>query len=184
MSVTRRRLLANSWRTLLAIGAGWLAGRAFGTAPRHRLRWQIDPRKCTQCGRCATACVVQPSAVKCVHAYAMCGYCKLCFGYFAPDAPRLDESAENQTCPTDAIRRTFVEDPYFEYTIDEERCIGCGRCVKGCAAFGNGSLYLQVLHDRCVNCHECAIAIACPAHAFVRVPEDAPYLPKDQIGRA
>jgi len=51
--------------------------------------------------------------------------------------------------PDGAIKRAYVEDPYFEYTIDERLCIGCGKCVKGCNAFGNGSLQLQVRHDRC-----------------------------------
>jgi len=40
----------------------------------------------------------------------------------------------------------------------------------------NGSLYLQVRHDVCVNCNECAIAVACPAQAFVRVPASSPNL--------
>jgi electron transport complex protein RnfB len=143
--------------------------------------WQIDPAQCTQCGQCATKCVLNPSAVKCVHTFAMCGYCKLCFGYFQPGANALTADAENQLCPTGAINRAFFEDPYYEYTIDEALCIGCGKCVKGCGAFGNGSLFLQVRHDRCVNCNECAIARACPADAFRRVPAAQPYLLK---GRA
>ena len=142
--------------------------------------WQLDPNKCVQCGRCQTECVLNPSAVKCVHAYALCGYCKLCFGYFRPDAPELSTGAENQMCPTGAIKRTFVEDPYFEYRIDEALCVACGKCVKGCNAFGNGSLFLQVRHDRCLNCNECSIARACPADAYRRVPADQPYLFKGQ----
>jgi electron transport complex protein RnfB len=106
----------------------------------------------------------------------MCGYCKLCFGFFLPGAASLTSAAENQVCPTAAIKRQFIETPYFEYTIDEPLCIGCGRCVKGCGAFGNGSLVLQVRHDRCVNCNECAIARNCPADAFSRVPAEEPYL--------
>ena len=129
-------------------------------------------------GRCADHCVVTPSAVKCVHAYALCGYCDLCGGYLKPDANALSTAAENQLCPTAAIKRTFVEDPYFEYEIDEELCIGCGKCVKGCTAFGNGSLHLQVRHDICVNCNECSIARVCPADAFQRVPASTPYLIK------
>lgn len=140
--------------------------------------WQLDPKKCVQCGRCATACVMSPSAVKCVHAYAICGYCDLCSGYFIEKATKLDTAAENQLRPTSAIKRTFIEDPYFEYTIIELRCIGCGKCVKGCAAFGNGSLYLQVRHDRCKNCNICAIAEVCPAQAFKRVPVSEPYMLK------
>jgi electron transport complex protein RnfB len=42
----------------------------------------------------------------------------------------------------------------------------------------NGSLYLQVMHDRCVNCNECSISVACPTDAFSRVPVETPYLMK------
>jgi electron transport complex protein RnfB len=153
-----------------------------GPAPRRigpdGMVWQLDPQLCIQCGRCATHCVLSPSAVKCVHAFSMCGYCNLCFGYFRPGAPALNKAAENQLCPTGAIRRKFVEDPYFEYTIDKALCVGCGKCVKGCNTFGNGSLFLQVQHDRCLNCNECAIAVACPAQAYSRVPASRPYILK------
>jgi electron transport complex protein RnfB len=121
---------------------------------------------------------LNPSAVKCVQEYALCGYCRLCFGYHEPGATQLDTAAENQLCPTGAIQRTFVEDPYFEYNIEESLCIGCAICVRGCTVFGNGSFYLQVRHDRCVNCNECAIARSCPSGAFRRVPADQPYLLK------
>ena len=170
---------------LLRAGAG-AAVAAFAVKASRGLTsgrtvWQIDPRKCIQCGRCETACVLHPSAVKCVHGYAMCGYCKLCFGYFKSDAAHLDEAAENQICPTGAIARTFIEDPYFEYRIDEGLCTGCGLCVKGCTHFGNGSLYLQVRHDRCVNCNACRIAEVCPAQAIIRVPAERPYLLKEHL---
>lgn len=142
--------------------------------------WQLDPNKCVQCGRCATTCVLSPSAVKCIHCFALCGYCKLCFGYFQPGASALTSDAENQICPTGAIRRRLVEEPYYEYTIDESLCIGCSLCVKGCTTFGNGSLCLQVSHDRCANCNECSIARQCPAQAFSRVPANRPYMLKGQ----
>jgi len=140
--------------------------------------WQLDPAKCIQCGRCAINCVLTPSAVKCTHVYAMCGYCDLCGGYFKPGTTTLNTGAENQLCPTNALKRSFIEEPFFEYTIDEELCIGCGKCVKGCGAFGNGSLQLQVRHDRCVNCNHCSIARSCPTEAFSRVPADKAYLLK------
>ncbi len=92
----------------------------------------------------------------------------------------INTGAENQHCPTGAIKRAFVEDPYYEYTIDEELCIGCAVCVKGCAAFGNGSLFLQVRHDRCLNCNECSIAKGCPSQAYTRVPASQPYLLKNR----
>jgi electron transport complex protein RnfB len=177
--MSRRNLMAWVLRGAVAAvvtGLAVRAARRSGT-PR-RMVWQIDPYKCTQCGRCATTCVLQPSAVKCTHAFIKCGYCKLCFGYFQPDSAGLNEAAENQICPTGAIRRTFVEGPYFEYTIDEQRCIGCALCVKGCGTFGNGSLFLQVRHDRCVSCNTCRIAAACPSGAISRVPAETPYMLK------
>jgi len=178
--LTRRGFLTAVGRggALMAVGAagGALALRAAG----GETVWQIDPFKCTQCRRCQTECVLDPSAVKCVHDFSMCGYCRFCFGFFLTDPVALDEGAENQACPTGAIQRTFVEDPYYQYTIDRELCIGCAECVKGCNQFGNGSLYMQVLHDRCLNCSECAIAAACPADAFVRLPAERPYFIKHQ----
>ena len=175
----RFRDAARAALLLLILGiAGVLAGR--GTP--DDMVWQLDPAKCIQCGRCATACVLGPSAVKCVHAYDLCGYCDLCAGYCQPNPSKLDTAAENRLCPTGAIVRTFVEDPYFEYTIDESLCVGCGKCVKGCGAFGNGSLFLQVRHDRCVNCNDCSIARTCPADAFRRVPAATAYRLKGRGG--
>jgi len=142
--------------------------------------WQIDPNKCTQCGKCSTSCVLEPSAVKCVHSFDICGYCDLCSGYFIPKAPELHTGAEYRLCPTGAIKRKFIEDPYFEYTIDESLCIGCGKCVAGCGAFGNGSLYLQIRHDRCKNCNECSIAKVCPSDAVIRIDAKKGYLFKGE----
>ncbi len=159
--------------SVVATGAMALTRRSGG----EEYVWQIDPFKCTQCGRCATECVMAESAVKCVHAYDLCGYCDLCGGYFKPGA-KLQTGAENQLCPTAAIQRKFIEEPYFEYIIDEPLCIGCAKCVKGCSAFGNGSLHLQIRHDRCKNCNQCAIATACPSKAISRVPANKPYIIK------
>lgn len=174
--VHRRQFIKAGLHTTAALAIGGLAGITLSKSSPANLVWQIDPDKCIQCERCATNCVLSPSAVKCVHQYAMCGYCDLCGGYHRPGVKNLDTAAESQQCPAGAIKRTFIEEPYFQYTIDEELCIGCAKCVKGCDSFGNGSLFLQVRHDRCVNCNECAIAKSCPADAFVRVPADKPYL--------
>jgi len=167
-----------------AVGAA-VAGIAAAAAKRAKAEdyvWQIDPHKCTQCGLCATECVLNPSAVKCVHAYELCWYCDLCGGYHQSYTRETDTAAEHQLCPTSAISRTYIENPFYKYDIDEEKCIGCGLCVKGCGAFGNGSLFLQVRHDRCTNCNECAIARACPSGAFVRVPVSEPYILKKGKG--
>jgi len=131
--------------------------------------WQIDPQKCTFCGRCEIGCVLPTSAVKCVHAVKVCGYCDLCGGYYRTNVKELNTAAENLMCPTGAIQRKFVEEPYFEYTVDENLCNACGKCAKGCNSFGNGSLYLQIKQDLCKVCNECHIATVCPAGAIKRV---------------
>jgi electron transport complex protein RnfB len=163
-------------RTAAAVALGGLGGLLVSRRSSGRTVWQIDTASCVQCERCATECVLAPSAIKCVHAFDVCGYCDLCGGYLRQGAREQSTAAEVRLCPTGALLRRFVEEPYFEYTVHEELCIGCGRCVKGCAAFGNGSLYLQVRHDRCLGCNECSVAAACPADAFRRVDADSPYL--------
>ena len=177
--INRREFIKTGVGGACLAGLGGLAWLGSGSKAKPQTVWQIDPQVCVSCGNCANYCVLEVSAVKCVHAFAICGYCNLCSGFLAPEPPALDSGAENELCPTGAIKRSFVEDPYYEYTIEESLCIGCGKCVKGCTAFGNGSLFLQVRHDRCLNCNECAIAAACPSGAFKRVPAEHPYLLKD-----
>ena len=176
----RRGFIGDGIRVCGAITAGALTGFLAGRKSRGgEMRWQLDPDKCVACGNCATYCVLDESAVKCVQCFDMCGYCNRCTGYYTLDGlDSRDTAAEDLLCPTEAVIRTFVEGKagqnFYEYTIDAEACIGCAMCVKGCALM-NGSLYLQVMHDRCVNCNECAIAVACPSDAFVQVPSDKPY---------
>ena len=171
----RREFINSSMRLSALVAVGGLAGLTLRNAKAEETVWQIDPFECTQCGRCADECVLPISAVKCIHAYDLCGYCDLCGGYFKPGVKELDTGAENQLCPTAAIQRKYIEEPYFEYIIDEKLCIGCAKCVAGCTSFGNGSLHLQIRHDICVNCNECAISRVCPSDAIHRVPASVPY---------
>ncbi len=138
--------------------------------------WQLDPAKCTQCGRCSTHCVLNPSAIKCVNQFNICGYCDLCFGYLQPGSRNEDTGAEDQLCPTAAIGRKYIEAPYYEYLIDDDSCIGCAKCVEACLVFGNRSFYLQVKQDICINCNECSIAKACPSDAYSEEPASEPYI--------
>jgi electron transport complex protein RnfB len=178
----RRGFVGDGLRVLGAIAIGGTAAAVASRKGRHDdLVWQIDPDECMACGNCATYCVLDESAVKAVQFYPMCAMCDPCPGYFDLGHFERSTAAENQLCPTGAIERRFIADqagaPRYEYFIDEPLCIGCGKCVKGCAMM-NGSLYLQVRHDRCVHCNQCAIAVACPTQAFRRVPADEPYLLK------
>lgn len=178
----RRKFLADGARVAGAVLFGAAAGfAAVRRAGEETLVWQLDPDECMACGNCATHCVLDISAVKAVQFYPLCAMCDVCTGYFDPSHVHRDTGAENQLCPTGAVLRTFIVEeggvPRFEYPIDEPRCIGCGKCVEGCAMM-NGSLYLQVRHDRCVHCNQCSIALACPTQAFRRVPASDPYLLK------
>jgi len=174
----RRNFIRGCARYSLGIALAGVTGYSLTNTTSKKWVWQLDPFKCTSCGRCATHCVLNPSAVKCIHAYALCGYCDLCGDYLKPGHAARNTAAENQLCPTAAIERKYIEEPYYEYKINEELCIGCAKCVAGCSAFGNGSLHLQIRHNICVNCNECAIARVCPSDAFRRVPSDEPYLIK------
>jgi len=178
---TRRKFLKTSAR--LFAGGSILALFGFSyhksVAKGAEYFWQIDPQKCTFCGRCETDCVLHVSAVKCVHAIRVCGYCDLCGGYYRTNVKELNTAAENLMCPTGAINRSFVEEPYFEYSINENLCNGCGKCAKGCNSFGNGSLYLQIKQELCKGCNECRISKSCPAGAIQRVSVAMAYELKD-----
>jgi len=183
-TTTRRGLLKKGGLAAGLAAVGGVTAAAGLRGRRDGYVWQIDPDVCIQCQNCATECVLEPSAVKCVHNTALCGYCDLCFGYFAPgfepETGVEQPGAESQLCPVGAIGRKWIEGPHYEYSIDSDLCIGCAKCVVGCTNFGNGSLFLQVMHDRCLNCNECSIAASCPSGAVRRVPADRPYLLKGE----
>jgi electron transport complex protein RnfB len=178
---SRRDFIKNTGRIVLSASVVSLPFILSKKADSKGFVWQIDPYKCTSCEQCKTSCVLTPSAVKCTNAFPMCGYCDFCPGYLRQGAKTYDTAAENQLCPVGAIKRKFIEEPYFEYTVDEDLCDGCSKCVKGCYNFGNGSLYLQIMHNLCVNCNQCRISSKCPSDAISRVPADEPYIRKELI---
>ena len=176
---TRRQFVDRSVRMIGFAGIGSAAGLLARRASGHAV-YQVDPFKCTACDLCRTSCVLSLSAVKAVNDFDKCGYCMLCPAYY--DVTSLPDEKGIPTglvCPQDALKRRVVgrvdlDDPnnnYYEYIVDETRCDGCGKCVKACKPpAGNGSLRLEIRFTRCVECNECAIQIACPDHAIVRLP--------------
>ena len=176
---SRRQFMDRSLRVLGLIGIGGAAGLLARRSARGMV-FQVDPSRCVACDLCRTSCVLSQSAVKAVNHFTECGYCQLCPAYFdvtsQPDEKGLPTG---KTCPQDALKRRVVgkidvDDPnnnYYEYTIDESLCDGCGKCVKACKPpAGNGSLHLEVRYSRCYECDACAIARVCPEGAIVRIP--------------
>lgn len=175
----RREFVDRSLRILALAGVGG-AAVVLGKRAASNSVYQVDPAKCAACDLCRTSCVLSHSAVKAVNIFDKCGYCQLCPAYFdVTSQPDENGLPTGKVCPQDAIKRRVVgvvdeEDPnnnYYEYTIDETLCDGCGKCVKACKPpAGNGALRLEIRYDRCLECDSCSIQIVCPENAIVRVP--------------
>jgi electron transport complex protein RnfB len=176
---SRREFIDRSLRVVGIVGIAGATGVLARRAASNTV-FQVDPSKCVACDLCRTSCVLSHSAVKAVNVFNECGYCQLCPAYFdvtsQPDEVGLPTG---KVCPQDALKRHVVgkidkDDPnnnYYEYTIDESLCDGCGKCVKACKPpAGNGALHLEVRYSRCLECDACSIQIACPQSAIVRIP--------------
>jgi electron transport complex protein RnfB len=167
---------------------GGVAWRVFSGAnpeaefsqPKGPYVWRINLDKCTFCGKCETACVRKPSAVKAVNDQVKCSYCVACYGHLADLTISSDRIASEgrRVCPYDAVlRKEFSggKDGYHLYTIDQDRCTACGKCTKRCNELGTKSMFLIIRPDLCIGCNRCAIATVCPDHAIELVhcfPED------------
>jgi Na+-translocating ferredoxin:NAD+ oxidoreductase subunit B len=183
----RRQFFERSFRIVGLAGIGTATALLTRRAASNTV-FQVDPSRCIGCDLCRTSCVLSHSAVKAVNEFTKCGYCQLCPAYFDV-ASQPDEMGlpTGKVCPQDALKRRVVgkidtEDAnnnYYEYTIDESLCDGCGKCVKACKPpAGNGSLHLQVRYNRCLECDACAIQRACPESAIVRIA--TPGLPPSE----
>ena len=190
-SLTRRDAVSKLVRGTVLLGFGGTAGYLVQKA-NGQVVWQVDGAKCINsrlgegaaeaCRLCTDSCVVAQSAVRAVNDFSKCGRCNICPAYFniksAVDAHGLPSE---KRCPRDAITRKPIgmvdpQDPannFYEYVIDEKKCDGCGKCVMDCKEpRGLGSITLKVRHSICVDCNRCAIAIACPKDAIVRLKVD------------
>jgi len=186
---SRRDMLGHAMRGIGLLGLGgaatYLTAKAGGEGA-----WQIDPTKCINsrlgatgvevCDLCATECVLPLSAVRAVNAFAECGRCCICPAFYNVSSDVTDEGLPaEELCPRGAIERTVIgevdpDDPannFYEYTIDEALCNGCGKCIMGCKEpAGLGSILLEVRQDICLDCNRCSIAEACPDDAYFRAP--------------
>ncbi|TWU28385.1 4Fe-4S binding protein [Bythopirellula polymerisocia] len=191
----RRQFLQRTGRTTCAVALGG-TGIVLGRRACSEDAWAIVPNKCVNirlgvtgseqvCDVCATDCVLPLSAVRAVNDHAECGRCCICPAYYDVRGPMgPDGLPAKKLCPRDAIVRTPIGevDPYdplnnfYEYTIDESKCNGCGRCVMECKdPAGLGSIRLEVRYDLCVCCNQCSIAQHCPEEAYCRIgPQPAP----------
>ncbi len=190
---TRREMMGHVARSAALAGLGGTT--AFLSLKAHKVyAWEIDTSKCLDskigalgvdtCQLCATECVLSLSAVRAVNEFSKCGRCYICPAYFEiTSAVGPDGLPSEKVCPRDAIERQAIgwidpDDPannFYEYTIDEEKCNGCGRCVMECKEpAGLGSIRLEVRHDTCLDCNRCSIAVICPEDAYERSePSDA-----------
>ncbi|MCX7804757.1 MAG: hypothetical protein N3A38_06150 [Planctomycetota bacterium] len=170
------------------LAAGWSVA-AGKDRPADRARWRIDQARCTFCGKCATACVRKPSAVKAVNDQKLCSNCVVCYGHiYNRSAPSDRIEKETRVCPADAVRRwnfSGGQDGYFIYEIRHEDCSGCGACARECNRYGSKSMSLIIRPDICLDCNECAIAAVCPSGAIYRAPRgevtEARGIPEDEL---
>jgi electron transport complex protein RnfB len=189
---TRREVLGHAARGAALLGLSGASGLLWLKANRSDA-WAIDVSKCVNskhgvvgvevCELCASECVLALSAVRAVNEFSKCGRCYVCPAYFEiKSAVGPDGLPSEKLCPRDAIKREAIgwidpDDPannFYEYSIDETLCNGCGRCVLECKEpAGLGSIRLEVRHDACLDCNRCSIAIACPEEAYERRPESA-----------
>ncbi|MFH1747988.1 MAG: ferredoxin [Planctomycetota bacterium] len=184
---TRRDVLGHAVRGTALLGLGGLVAFLIRKADAEGT-WRIDCDKCVNsrlgavgeevCDLCASECVLALSAVRAVNDFSKCGRCYICPAYFdIKSAINAEGLPSQKLCPRDAIKREPIgwideDDPannFYEYTIDEELCDGCGKCVMGCKEpAGLSSIRLEVRHNLCLDCNRCTIASVCPDEAYER----------------
>ncbi len=146
---TRRQFIDQTCRAIGLTALGGAAATLVARRASAHAVFQVDPARCAACDLCRTSCVLSLSAVKAVNDFAKCGYCQLCPAYMdVTSQPDEKGIPSGKLCPQDALKRRVVgrEDPddpnnnYYEYTVDEALCTGCGKCVKACRAAGRQRL--------------------------------------------
>ena len=117
----------------LCMGKACLNACQFGAITIGEHRSHIDPNKCKECGKCASACPYGAIA----HLVRPC----------------------KKACPVGAISY----DEYGVCVIDEDKCIQCGQCIHSCpfGAISSKSYLVDIIND--IKAGKEVIAMAAPA---------------------
>ncbi|MCM1106547.1 MAG: 4Fe-4S dicluster domain-containing protein [Blautia sp.] len=115
------------------IGKACINACKFGAITAGRHRSHIDPQKCKECGKCASACPYNAIA----HLKRPCKF----------------------ACPVDAI--TYNE--FGISVIDDSKCIRCGKCIHSCpfGAIGSKTFIVDVINA--LKSNKKVYAMAAPA---------------------
>lgn len=150
-------LLVGSMVLIFGLYVSFVDGTASGV-------WYIDTDKCIGCGDCATECIRTQSAVRAVIDTIVCPGLDECRAFYKKPGKKYGTGIANQNCPTGALKREKRGEKYL-YTIDESKCIGCGKCFRGCRKCEH-AISLVVKQNICLNCNDCKIEPSCPTGAF------------------
>lgn len=61
----------------------------------------------------------------------------------------------NTICPVGTVLSFFARFSWFKVRIDNNKCIGCGLCAKGCKASCIDVKNHKIDYSRCVVCGDC-----------------------------
>lgn len=154
--------------SLLTISGAFIVNKRAGADKDPKGFWAIINSDCIGCGGCATECVIPSSAAKAEINQSICDGLEDCPAFYKNTKGDFSRGRDNQICPTGALKRTKLENGKYKYTVDKEKCIGCGKCTRACQKKGEGALTLIIDPDYCLECNECSIVPECPKDAVVR----------------
>lgn len=153
---------------IITIAGAFIVNKKSGSDSDPKGFWEILNSKCIGCGGCATDCVIPSSAAKAEIDQLSCVGLKDCPAFYKKTKGNFSRGRENQNCPTGALTRTETSDGKYRYSVNKDKCIGCGRCTRACQKKGDKALSLIIDPALCLECNECSIVEKCPKDAVIR----------------